>query len=150
MTRQLQLLGRETFASLRIRNFRLFFGGQLISQVGNWMTLLAQTLLVLHLTDSGVAVGLLAAVQFGPVLLIGPWAGLIADRSDKRKLLLVVQSLAMVQSFVLAAWPSPARRCGRSTRWPSSAASPSPSTTRPDAPSWSRWCRSRTSPTRSA
>lgn len=103
MTRQLKLLGSETFASLRVRNFRLFFGGQLISQVGNWMTLLAQTLLVLHLTDSGVAIGLLAAVQFGPVLLIGPWAGLIADRSDKRKLLLVVQSLAMVQSFVLAA-----------------------------------------------
>ena len=102
MTRQLRLFGRETFASLRIRNFRLFFGGQLISQVGNWMTLLAQTLLVLHLTGSGVALGLLAAVQFGPVLLIGPWAGLVADRSDKRKLLLVVQALAMVQSALLA------------------------------------------------
>jgi MFS family permease len=102
VTRRLRLFGRETFASLRIRNFRLFFGGQLISQVGNWMTLLAQTLLVLHLTGSGVALGLLAAVQFGPVLLIGPWAGLVADRSDKRKLLLVVQALAMVQSALLA------------------------------------------------
>jgi MFS family permease len=102
MTRQLRLFGRETFASLRVRNFRLFFGGQLISQVGNWMTLLAQTLLVLQLTGSGIALGLLAAVQFGPVLLIGPWAGLIADRSDKRKLLLVVQSVAMVQSALLA------------------------------------------------
>jgi len=102
VTRQLRLFGRETFASLRVRNFRLFFGGQLISQVGNWMTLLAQTLLVLHLTNSGIALGFLAAVQFGPVLLIGPWAGLIADRSDKRRLLLTVQSLAMVQSFALA------------------------------------------------
>jgi len=93
----------DTFRSLRVRNFRLFFGGQLISQIGNWLTLVAQTLLVLKLTDSGVALGLLAAAQFGPVLVIGPFAGLVADRSDKRKLLLVVQALAMVQSFALAA-----------------------------------------------
>ncbi|MFZ4517429.1 MAG: MFS transporter [Microthrixaceae bacterium] len=101
MTR-VERFGRATFASLRIRNFRLFFVGQTISQVGNWMTLLAQSLLVLRLTDSGVALGLLAAAQFGPMLLIGPWAGLVADRADKRRLLLVVQSLAMVQSFALA------------------------------------------------
>jgi len=93
----------DTFRSLRVRNFRLFFSGQLISQVGNWLTLVAQTLLVLKLTDSGIALGALAAAQFGPVLLIGPWAGLIADRSDKRRLLLVVQTIAMGQSFVLAA-----------------------------------------------
>ncbi len=96
------MFGSETFASMRNRNFRLFFAGQGISQVGNWMTLVAQSLLVLKLTDSGVALGLLAAAQFGPVLLIGPWAGLVADRSDKRKLLLIVQALAMVQSFLLA------------------------------------------------
>ncbi|MGD9703469.1 MAG: MFS transporter [Acidimicrobiia bacterium] len=95
--------GGGTFRSMRLRNFRLFFGGQLISQIGNWLTLIAQTLLVLKLTDSGVALGLLAASQFAPVLVIGPWAGLIADRSDKRKLLLIVQAFAMVQSFVLAA-----------------------------------------------
>jgi MFS family permease len=94
---------RETFASLEHRNFRLFFVGQGISQVGNWLTLVAQTLLVLELTDSGVALGVLAAAQFGPILLLGPWAGLIADRSDKRTLLLIVQALAMVQSFALAA-----------------------------------------------
>jgi MFS family permease len=94
---------RVTFASLRYRNFRLFFGGQLISQVGNWMTMIALTLLVLHLTDSGVAIGVLAACQFAPVLVIGPWAGLVADRSDKRKLLLIVQTCAMAQSFALAA-----------------------------------------------
>ena len=93
----------ETFASLRHRNFRLFFTGQLISQVGNWLTLVAQTLLVLELTDSGVALGILAAAQFGPILVLGPWAGLVADRSDKRRLLLIVQTLAMVQSFLLAA-----------------------------------------------
>lgn len=93
----------DTFRSLRIRNFRLFFTGQLISQVGNWLTLIAQTLLVLQLTDSGVALGLLAAAQFGPVLLFGGYAGLIADRLDKRVLLMRVQAFAMVQSFVLAA-----------------------------------------------
>ncbi len=92
-----------TFASMKIRNFRLFFTGQLISQVGNWLTLIAQTLLVLKLTNSGLALGLLAACQFGPVLLIGAWAGLVADRSDKRKLLLAVQTFAMAQSFALAA-----------------------------------------------
>ena len=101
MTR-LRLATADTFRSLRIRAFRLFFTGQLISQVGNWLTLIAQALLVLELTDSGVALGLLAAAQFGPVLLFGGYAGLIADRIDKRRLLLVVQTLAMVQSFVLA------------------------------------------------
>lgn len=93
----------ETFRSFHTRNFRLFFGGQLISQVGNWLTLVAQALLVFELTDNGVAVGVLAAAQFGPVLLLGPWAGLVADRSDKRKLLLIVQVVAMAQSFALAA-----------------------------------------------
>jgi MFS family permease len=93
---------RETFQSLHVRNFRLFFSGQLISQIGNWLTLVAQTLLVLKLTDNGIALGALAAAQFGPVLILGPWAGLVADRSDKRRLLLIVQTIAMAQSFVLA------------------------------------------------
>jgi len=101
--RALRRATRDTFASLHVRNFRLFFGGQLISQVGNWLTLVAQSLLVLKLTDSGVALGLLAVAQFGPMLFLGAFAGLVADRSDKRKLLLLVQSLAMGQSFLLAA-----------------------------------------------
>jgi MFS family permease len=93
---------RETFRSLSVRNFRLFFGGQLISQIGNWLTLVAQTLLVLKLTGNGFDVGLLTACQFAPVLFIGAWAGLVADRSDKRRLLMIVQTIAMAQSFVLA------------------------------------------------
>ncbi|MEY2398859.1 MAG: hypothetical protein QOJ00_2033 [Actinomycetota bacterium] len=101
MTR-LKLATSDTFRSMRCRNFRLFFTGQLISQVGNWLTLVAQTLLVYKLTHSGVALGFLAAAQFGPVLVMGAFAGLVADRSDKRKLLLIVQSLAMLQSFALA------------------------------------------------
>jgi MFS family permease len=93
---------RRTFSSLWVRNFRLFFFGQLISNTGNWLTIVALTLLVLHRTDSGVAVGLLSACQFGPLLVLSAWAGLIADRSDKRKLLYITQSLEMVQSAVLA------------------------------------------------
>lgn len=92
---------RSTFRSLRIRNFRLFFVGQWISQTGNWLTLVAQTLLVLKLTRSGVTLGLLTACQFGPILVLGAWAGAVADRADKRRLLVVLQSLAMVQSFAL-------------------------------------------------
>jgi len=101
--RRVRGVARETFRSMHVRNFRLFFGGQLISQVGNWLTLVAQTLLVLHLTHNGFDVGLLTACQFAPVLFLGAWAGLVADRSDKRKLLMIVQSLAMLQSFALAA-----------------------------------------------
>jgi MFS family permease len=96
-------LANTTFKSFRTRNFRLFFTGQLISQVGNWLTLVAQALLVYSLTDNGVALGGLMAAQFGPVLLLSPFAGLIADRSDKRRLLLIVQAIAMGQSFALAA-----------------------------------------------
>jgi MFS family permease len=71
--------------------------------VGNWLTMVAQTLLVLKLTGSGLALGLLTAAQFGPLLFLGPWGGLVADRSDKRRLLFIVQAVAMLQSFALAA-----------------------------------------------
>jgi MFS family permease len=100
---RLRSFGRETFQSLRTRNFRLFFIGQLVSNSGNWLTMVALTLLVLHLTDSGLLVGLLAACQFGPMLLLSPFAGLIADRSNKRRLLYVTQTGEMAQSFALAA-----------------------------------------------
>jgi MFS family permease len=94
---------RRTFAALEVRNFRLFFFGQLISNSGNWLTTVAVTLLVLHRSHSGVAVGLLSACMFGPMLVLSPWAGVIADRSDKQRLLYVTQSLEMAQSATLAA-----------------------------------------------
>jgi MFS family permease len=93
---------RRTFLALRNRNFRLFFVGQLISNTGNWLTNVALTLLVLKLTGSGLSVGILAGFQFGPILLLSAWAGAVADRSDKRRLLLVTQSLEMTQSVSLA------------------------------------------------
>jgi MFS family permease len=93
-----------TFSSLRVRNFRLYFFGQIVSQGGTWMTRIAQTLLVLDMTDgSGTAVGVLAAFQYGPVLLFGAFAGALADRSDKWKMLVRAQTLAMFQSLALAA-----------------------------------------------
>jgi len=94
---------RQTFRSLRNRNYRLFFIGQSISNTGNWLTNIALTLLVLRLTGSGVAVGVLAACQYGPILVLSILGGAIADRSDKRRLLFVTQGLEMVQSGALAA-----------------------------------------------
>lgn len=93
---------RRTFSALWERNFRLFFAGQFVSNSGNWLTIVALTLLVLHRTGSGVAVGLLGACQFGPMLVLSAFAGLVADRSDKRRLLYLTQSLEMAQSATLA------------------------------------------------
>lgn len=100
----------KTFHSLATRNFRLFFVGQLISNTGNQLTNVALILLALKLGHSGLAVGALAACQFGPVIGLAVWAGAVADRVDKRRALLVTQSLEMAQSValaVLAALPHP-------------------------------------------
>jgi MFS family permease len=96
-----RLLG-STFHSLRHRNFRLYFIGQVISNSGNWLTNVALVLLVLEITGSGLDVGLLAAFQFGPILFLSAWAGALADRSDKRRFLMVTQSLEMAESIGLA------------------------------------------------
>lgn len=80
-----------TFRSLRVRNFRLFLAGQLVSTTGTWMQSVAAPFLVLRLTGSGVALGVDAALQFAPILLFGAWAGVIADRFDNRRLQLATQ-----------------------------------------------------------
>ena len=91
MTERLLAEARQTFRSLRVRNFRLFFVGQLISQAGTWMQMVAIVWVVLQLTDDGVAVGIVTACQFLPVLLLGAWAGVVADRVDKHRLMLATQ-----------------------------------------------------------
>jgi MFS family permease len=101
VTRRLRLATAETFRSLWERNFRLFFVGQVISQVGTWVQSVAVIWLVLTLTHSGVALGATTALQFLPILLFGPWAGLAADRFDKRRLLIVAQALAALQALVM-------------------------------------------------
>ncbi len=93
---------KKTFYSLRTRNFRLYFTGQLISNTGNWLTNVALILLVLKITGSGLDVGLLAACQYGSILFLSAYGGAIADRFDKRKMLLISQSLEMAQSASLA------------------------------------------------
>ena len=82
----------DTFRSLRIRNFRLFFIGQLISQSGTWMQSVAIIWVVLRLTDDGVALGLATAAQFFPVLVLGAWAGVVSDRVDRHRFLLGTQA----------------------------------------------------------
>lgn len=84
----LRTFGSDTFHSLRIRNFRLFFVGQALSQNGTWMQLVAIDLLVLHLTDDGVAVGIATAARLAPILLLGAWGGLLSDRLDRHRLLI--------------------------------------------------------------
>src|ERR671924_1166419 len=80
---------RKTFASMHVsRNFRLFFVGQLISVAGTWVNATALGVLVLRLTDSGVALGIQSALLFLPVLLLGVLGGTVADRFDKRRILL--------------------------------------------------------------
>jgi MFS family permease len=80
---------RKTFSSMHVsRNFRLFFVGQLISVSGTWVNATASAVLVLHLTDSGVALGVMSALLFLPVLLFGVLGGSLADRLDKRRILL--------------------------------------------------------------
>ncbi len=101
MTR-LRSATRDTFRSLRIRNFRLFFSGQAISQSGTWMQAAALSWLVLRITNSGTALGAVNAAAFLPVLLFGAWGGVLADRFDKHRLLLVTQTLALVQATTLA------------------------------------------------
>ena len=88
------------FSSLSSPNYRLYFWGQLVSVSGTWMQTVAQSFLVLQLTDSGTDLGLATAARFVPIFLLGPWGGLVADRLDKRRVLYVTQSLSGVLALV--------------------------------------------------
>ena len=92
---------RQTFSSLTVRNYRLFFFGQVISTTGTWMQVLGQAWLVLKLTGSGTALGFVVALQFLPVLFVGAWAGVVVDRFPRRNLLLVTQFAAGILAGIL-------------------------------------------------
>ena len=96
-----RLVTTATFRSLRTRNYRLFFAGQLVSVIGTWMQTVAQSWLVLTLTGSGLALGVATALQFLPMLLFGAWGGLLADRLDKRRVLVATQTSAGLLALVL-------------------------------------------------
>src|SRR5918997_1584173 len=86
MTERFRLATHDTFRSLDNRNFRLFFGGQIVSQAGTWMQSVAIVWVVLELTGSGLALGLVTAAEFLPVLVLGAWAGVVADRVDHHRI----------------------------------------------------------------
>jgi MFS family permease len=92
---------RRIFSSLEIPNYRLFFVGQVISLSGTWMQGVAQAWLILDLTGSGTALGLVSSLQFLPVLLLGPLGGVIVDRYDKRRILYVTQTVAAGLAAIL-------------------------------------------------
>jgi MFS family permease len=93
--------GRVTFAALSVRNYRRYYGGQAVSLIGTWMQMTAQAWLVLSLTHSGAALGAVVALQTLPVLLLAPYGGVIADRLDKRKLMIGLQSAMGIQALAL-------------------------------------------------
>ena len=92
----------STFAALRHRNFQLYFGGQLISNAGTWMQVIAQGWLVYQLTHSDLALGFVGFAAAIPALIVSPWGGVIVDRVPKRKLLIITQASAMMLAFILA------------------------------------------------
>ena len=103
MTAALLTINRRAFASLRIhRNYRLYFVGQAISQTGTWIDKVAQAWLVLALTHSAFAVGLLAACQFVPFSVLGLIAGVVVDRLDTWRTVVVTQAIRMVIAATLA------------------------------------------------
>ncbi len=92
---------RRSFGSLRVPNYRRYFAGQVVSVSGNWMQMVAEGWLVLSLTGSGVAVGIATASQFVPLLFVGAWGGLLADRFDKRRLLMATQAAMAIPALFL-------------------------------------------------
>jgi MFS family permease len=92
---------RTTFAALSVPNYRRYIGGQSISLIGTWMQMTAQSWLVFTLTHSSTALGIVIALQTLPVLLLTPYGGVIADRSDKRRIMIALQSAMGVQALAL-------------------------------------------------
>lgn len=95
--------GQEMFAALAVPNFRRYVSGQSLSLIGTWVETVAQALLVLRLTHSGIILGLSTATRYAPILLLSPYAGLLVDRYAKRHVLLVTQAGLGVVSGVLGA-----------------------------------------------
>ena len=95
--------GNTTFVAMRHRNFQLYFGGQLISNIGTWMQIIAQGWVVYQISHSELALGLVAFASAIPTLVISPWGGVVVDRMSRRNLLIMTQSGAMLLAFALAA-----------------------------------------------
>ena len=96
----------KPFASLALPNYRRYFAGQVVSLSGNWMQTVGELWLVLSLTGNPLAVGVTTALQFTPMLLFGAWGGVIADRLDKRRLLMFTQTAMALPAIALWALAS--------------------------------------------
>ncbi len=94
---------RETFSALSAHNYRLYVSSMMLANVGGWMARIAIDWLVFELTGDVAMVGLVVALQFAPTLLLGPWAGVIADRFSRRRTLMITQSIGTIANSVLAA-----------------------------------------------
>jgi MFS family permease len=92
---------RNTFSSLRVRNYRLYYLGQIVSTSGTFMQSIAQSWLVLKLSSSGIALGVVTALQYLPILFLAPYGGVIADRFSKRKILYFTQSISGLLAIFL-------------------------------------------------
>src|SRR5262249_55416867 len=92
---------RRAVSSLAVPNYRRLCAGQLVSVSGNWIQMVGEMGLIVQLTHSGVAVGIPAGLQFVPVLLLGAWGGLPADRFSKRRVLMIAQPLMAVPALAL-------------------------------------------------
>lgn len=103
LTRLFRNYGHTTFSSLYVRNYRLYYIGQIVSTSGTFMQSVAQAWLVLKLTNSGPALGITTALQYLPILFLGPYGGVIADRVSKRRILYITQSLFGLQALILGA-----------------------------------------------
>ena len=101
MTEATEVKRGGMFRSLSNRNARLFFAGLLFSNIGSWLQLTATSFLLYRLTGSSVDLGINAALQFLPMLLLGAWAGAFADRFDRRRTTIITQSLLALQAIVL-------------------------------------------------
>lgn len=95
--------GNSTFVAMRHRNFQLYFGGQLVSNIGTWMQAIAQAWVVYQIGHSELTLGLVAFASAIPTLIISPWGGVVVDRMSRRTLLLLTQTGAMLLAFTLAA-----------------------------------------------
>jgi MFS family permease len=104
--RSLRLLGalgglKRGFEALGVRNYRLYWSGQVVSLVGTWMQQVSLPWLVLSLGGSALQLGFVAVLQFGPAMILAPFGGVFADRLDKRLAMMVTQAAAAGQAFVL-------------------------------------------------
>jgi len=101
MSPAIKLLKGKTFAALEVPNYRLYISGQAVSLIGTWMQMAAQSWLVWTLTHSATWLGLIVAMQTLPVLFLAPYGGVVADRVNKRKMMIGLQTAMGVQALIM-------------------------------------------------